>query len=102
MLNKTRTQWAGHMVRMGNIRLPKKIVFGGLARAGEAEAEGGHAYEHDICKMATAKLVSISRHKTHLVGPTWWILAQDKTLWGACIDKCRPRRPPTPTLPCNN
>ncbi len=34
VLNKTRMLWVGHMVRMGNIRFPMKIFFGGLASAG--------------------------------------------------------------------
>jgi len=32
MLNKTCMRWARHMVRMGNIRLPRKILFGGLMK----------------------------------------------------------------------
>ncbi len=43
MLNKTLMQWAGHMVRMGNTRLPMKIYLGGLVRARDAKAEDGHA-----------------------------------------------------------
>jgi hypothetical protein len=38
------------MVRMENIRLPRKILFGGLAKAGvrghkEVEVEGGYAIQ---------------------------------------------------------
>jgi hypothetical protein len=32
MLSKTCMRWAGHMVKMGNIRLPRKILFGGLVK----------------------------------------------------------------------
>ncbi len=32
MLNKTHVWWVGHMVRMGNIGLPRKILFGGLVK----------------------------------------------------------------------
>jgi hypothetical protein len=104
MLSKTRMRWVGHMIRMGNTRLPKKILFGGLARAG-ARGRGrpkqrvATLYEQDICDMATAGLVSVSGRKTRAAGPAWWILAQNKTLWGVCIDKRWPRRPPAQTLP---
>jgi hypothetical protein len=33
MLNKTRMRWAKHMVRMENTKFPRKIFFGGLAKA---------------------------------------------------------------------
>jgi hypothetical protein len=104
MLSKTHMWWARHMVRMGNNRLPKKILFGGLVRVGirgqgRPKQRVAMLFEQDICEMATAGLVSVSRHKTCSASPTWWILAQNKTLWGACIDKRWPRRPLAPTLP---
>lgn len=46
MFTKTRMQWVGHMVRMRNIRFPKKkklgIGEGRGERVGEAQVGGGH------------------------------------------------------------
>jgi len=77
---------------MGNIRFPRKILFGGLVRAGvrgrgRLKQKVAMLYKQDIYEMATTGLVSVSGCKTFLTGLAWWILTQDKTLWGACIDK---------------
>jgi len=87
--------------------LPRKILLGGLVRVGvrgwgRPKQRVAMLYEHDICEMATVGLVSVSRCKTHSTSLTWWILTQDKTLWGACIDKCWPQRPLALTLPCSS
>jgi hypothetical protein len=47
MLSKIRMRWVGHMIRMENTRLPRKIPFWGIGKgrdegAGEAETKHGH------------------------------------------------------------
>jgi hypothetical protein len=54
--------WVGHMVRMGDTRLPRKILFGRLAKArlkgqGRLKQKVAMLYEQNICEMATVKLV---------------------------------------------
>ncbi len=98
MLCKTRMRWAGHMIRMGNNRLPKKILFGGLAEArtrgrGRPKQRVATLYKKDIGDMVSAGLVSASGRTTRSAGQAWWIQAQDKAQWGACIDACWPRKP---------
>jgi hypothetical protein len=88
MLCKTRMRWVGHMIRMGNNRLPNKILFGGLAEAGtrgrrRPKQRATTLYEKDIGDM-----VSALGHTTRSAGQAWWIQAQDKAQWGACINAC--------------
>jgi len=96
-------RWAGHMIRMGNNRLPKKILFGGLAEAGtrgrrRPKQRVATLYEKDVGDMVSAGLVSASGRTTRSARQAWWIQAQDKAQWGACIDACWPRKPPAQML----
>jgi hypothetical protein len=62
MLSTTRMWWVGHMVRMGDTRLPRKILFGRLAKArlkgqGRLKQKVATLYKQNIYEMATIKLV---------------------------------------------
>jgi hypothetical protein len=68
------------MVSMGNTKLPMNFFFGRLVSArvrgrGRPKQKVATLYEQDIYEMATARLVSVSGHKTCSAGPTCWILA---------------------------
>jgi hypothetical protein len=86
-------RWAGHMIRMGNNRLPKKILFGGLAEAGtqgqgRPKQKAATLYEKEVGDMVSAGLISALGRTTRSTGQAWWIQAPDKAQWGVCIDAC--------------
>ncbi len=62
MLNTTRMWWVGHMVRMRDTKLPRKILFGRLAKArlkgqGRLKQKVATLYKQNMCEMATVKVV---------------------------------------------
>ena len=104
LISLARMRWAGHLIRMGNERLPKKILFGALAEGkrgrGKPRKRLADKYESDFHALAQANGFAApsrpTRATTGKVSQSWWTPAADKLKWRACIDSAWPRKPPAP------
>ena len=110
LLSMARMRWAGHLIRMGDDRLPKKTLFGALVEEGR-RGQGrppqrlAQTYSLDYKKLATAYREKfkveldeafflngadptrrITRSAAEKEFVTWWTLAMDKKKWRACLD----------------
>ena len=116
LLSMARMRWAGHLIRMGDDRLPKKTLFGALEEEGR-RGQGRprqrlvETYNKDFKKMATAYQEKFKVDLNHLEvdeaffvnGPdpngrritrsaaakvfvSWWTLATDSIRWRPCLD----------------
>jgi hypothetical protein len=116
LLSMARMRWAGHLIRMGGDRLPKKTFFGALAdegRRGKGRPRQRlvETYNKDFKEMAKAYQERFKVDLNHLEvdetffvnGPdlngrritrsaatkvrvSWWTLAVEKFKWRACLD----------------
>ena len=104
LISLARMRWAGHLIRMGNERLPKKILFGALAEGkggrGKRRKQLADKYESDFHALAQANGFTAPSRPTRAtagqVSQSWWTPAADKVKWRACIDSAWPRKPPAP------
>ena len=114
LLSLARTRWAGHLIRMGDNRLPKKVLFGALADEGKRcrgkpKQRLAETYRKDFHTLAVANSFDISSFTNGLdssrratrgsrgkVFGSWWTSAADKNNWRACIDSAWPRKPSAP------
>jgi hypothetical protein len=117
LLSLARMRWAGHLVRMGNDRLPKKTLFGALVEEGR-RGQGrppqrlAQTYRKDFKEMALAytKKFDVAIDEAYFLdGPdptrrvtrsaagkmfvSWWTLAMDKETWRACLLEAWTRKP---------
>jgi hypothetical protein len=99
LLSVARMRWAGHLCRMGNNRLPRKVLFGALTagkrRPGRPKKRLNSNYEPDFRSIARANGAAVSKRVTRASARTtgfesWWITARDKAKWRACIDATWP------------
>ena len=74
LLRKAQLRWAGHVVRMSEERLPKKIFFGELA--GGKRSQGGQKKRYKDTLKATMKNFAIDHEN-------WESLAVDRAAWRA-------------------
>jgi hypothetical protein len=104
LLSLARMRWAGHLIRMGENRLPKKILFGALAEGkrgkGKPKKRLADNYEQDFCALARANNIQFTERVTRAtagrVQESWWATAGDKVRWRACTDSAWPRKPSAP------
>ncbi|KAJ1119834.1 hypothetical protein NDU88_008019 [Pleurodeles waltl] len=78
LLRIAQDRWTGHLVRMPDIRLPKKLFYGVLAE-GKCTQGGQKKHFKDTLK------VSLKRFGINL--DSWENLAQDHPAWQSCISK---------------
>ena len=106
LLSLARMRWVGHLVRMGEDRLPKKVLFGAL---GESERGRGRPkkrlfepYEADLTTLARANGEAVSERVTRAATATgrdyvpWWTTAMNKVKWRGFLEQAWPRKPPAP------
>ena len=74
LLRKAQLRWAGHVVRMSEERLPKKIFFGEFA--GGKRSQGGQKKRYKDTLKATMKNFAIDHEN-------WESLAVDRAVWRA-------------------
>ena len=72
LLKRTQVRWAGHLVRMPDIRLPKKMFYGELAEG--KRSQGGQKKRYKDCLKASLKGFDISTE-------TWETQALDRLGW---------------------
>ncbi|KAJ1205004.1 hypothetical protein NDU88_000439 [Pleurodeles waltl] len=78
LLRRAQVRWAGHLVRMQDIRLPKRLFYGELAEG--KRTQGGQ-------KKCFKDTLNVSL-KSFAIDPDFWeILAQDRPSWRSCKSK---------------
>ena len=94
LISRARMGWVGHVVRMGEDRLPHKILFGGLTGGkrgrGRPNQRLGDVYLGDIATMSER---GGEFHLRRGDENTWWHKAKNRQEWGALIDRVWPRKP---------
>ena len=78
MLHQSQLRWAGHVTRMSDERLPKRILYGEL-QAG-ARSQGGQKKRFKDTLKASLKDFGIDHN-------SWETLAQDRSEWQGAIRK---------------
>ena len=100
-------RWAGHLIRMGDDRLPRMILFGALAEGSRARGRPPQRlakYDEDRKLLATALKLKGPEAEFFLTGKvtsqwvlrgqqpvedrcyeSWWTLATSKDKWRACL-----------------
>jgi hypothetical protein len=106
LLSLARMRWAGHLVRMDEDRLPRKVLFGALAQSergrGRPKKRLFEPYVTDFPTLARANGVTVSERITRAAVASgrdhepWWTTATDKVKWRAYLDKAWPRKPSAP------
>jgi hypothetical protein len=94
LISRARMGWLGHVARMGEDRLPHKILFGGLKDGkrgrGRPSQRLTDAYLGDIAIMSER---GGRFHLNRGAENTWWEKAKNRQLWGGLIDAVWPRKP---------
>ena len=78
MLRKTQLRWAGHVVRMPDERLPKRILYGELLTG--ARSHGGQKKRFKDTLKASLKDFAIDHN-------SWETTAQNRAAWRGVINK---------------
>ena len=86
-LMKAQLRWAGHLARMPDHRLPKKLFYGELQQG--KRSQGGQKKRYKDCLRSSLKAFEINVD-------TWEAIAQDRTRWRSAVQwgslKCEARR----------
>ena len=76
MLKRSQLRWAGHVLRMSDERLPKRLLYGEL-KVGK-RSHGGQRKRYKDTLKASLKCCSINHD-------TWEEMAQDRTAWRTAV-----------------
>ena len=76
LLKKTQLRWAGHVARMKDDRLPKRLFFGELAKGKR---------NHGVQKKRYKDTLKASLKQLHLNPATWETEAQQRSAWRCTI-----------------
>ena len=78
MLRQTQLRWAGHIARMPDERLPKRVLYGELQNG--ARSQGGQKKRYKDTLKASLKDFGIDHN-------SWETLAQDRPSWQGAVRK---------------
>ena len=78
LLKKAQVRWAGHIVRMPNTRLPKRLFYGELTEG--KRSQGGKKKRHEDTLKVSLKSFNISPN-------TWEIEALNRPVWRSNTSK---------------
>ena len=78
ILMQSQLRWAGHVARMSDERLPKKLLFGELQEG--KRSQGGQKKRFKDTLKASLKSFNISHN-------TWEQTAQDRGVWRTAVHK---------------
>ena len=76
ILMQSQVRWAGHVARMSNVRLPKKLLFGELQQG--KRSQGGQKKRFKDTLKASLKAFNISHN-------TWEQSAQHRAAWQSAV-----------------
>ena len=82
MLTKQQLRWSGHILRMGDGRLPKQLLYGELE--GYKRIPGGPKLRYKDTLKRSMKACDIDVN-------TWEVQALDRTSWRSSISRCTSR-----------
>jgi hypothetical protein len=120
LISRARMRWAGHLCRMGDDRLPKRILFGSLVEGSRAQGRPRQRlatnFEADLVHLGmllakkqgfdaqffvngeaeTQRVLRGQKPVEERHFESWWTLAKCKDKWRACLDAAWPRQPSAP------
>ena len=87
MLMESQLRWSGHIARMPDYRLPKRVFFGELCSGNRSRGRPRKRYK-DTLKVALKRC--------HIEPSTWEVCAQDRVSWRSL------ERPPDQLISVNS